>query len=61
MFYRCLNNFWGYCKGKPDTDAKLSENNEAFVSNATCKLDKATCSKYSTTHCSKEIGDGRES
>lgn len=56
MFYRCLNDRFGYCKGKPEINGEeLSEDvlQVKPLYMKTCKLNKATCGKYSTTHCSK--------
>jgi len=55
MFYRCLNDMWNYCKGEPDTDCKLPKSKEdTMLVGKTCKLDKATCGKHSTTPCNVE-------
>jgi len=63
MFYSCLNDVFGYCKGKPEFESEPSEEAKqlGLIHGHTCKLDKATCGRYSTTHCSKELGDDKES
>ena len=68
MFYRCLNDVFGYCKEIPDFVLKEGETVEKLIEPTTsgavmlqsrkCNLDRKTCSKYSTTHCSKEVDNG---
>jgi len=62
MWYRCLNDMFGYCKGEPEfIGEKPSEESLKILNGRECKLDKAACGKHSTTHVSKETEDGRES
>ena len=68
MWYRCLNDVvFGYCNGEPEFDGKPTMQGVAgsdepeHIVGAKCKLSKATCGRYSTTHCSKEMDNGGES
>lgn len=62
MFYRCLNNYWDYCNGKPTfeggaPDEKITDGSSASITNRKCTRDYKTCSQrqlFSEIHSSEE-------
>lgn len=50
MFYRCANDIYGYCSGKPkwDVDSKEHQGDAGYLIGGHCRLDPETCGKYQT-------------
>ncbi|GAJ18941.1 unnamed protein product, partial [marine sediment metagenome] len=56
MGYRCINDIFSYCSGKPEWGKPPEELGVGkFSGGGSCKLNPKTCGKYQTLH--EQVGD----
>ena len=49
MKWRCVNDFWGYCKGEPDWKRKSqAKGGYGYQINGACMRSPENCTKYVT-------------
>lgn len=54
MRWRCLKDYFGYCKGKPQFIKEPEDDGTHGYIGGKCKADPATCGQYSKTSPTEE-------